>query len=65
MVILDVTAYNGVVVAVTNGLTLNGTACAGRADGGGYSHMNFYGTQSIGGTREHSNWQLLAEWSGD
>ncbi len=47
---LDLTAYNGVGVYVSNGLTLNGTASVGRADGGGFGGMYFYGTQTIDGT---------------
>src|SRR5207253_5531808 len=48
---LDLTTYDGVYVNVTNGLTLNGTASVGSADGNGNSgHINFYGTQTIGGT---------------
>src|SRR5206468_3478328 len=47
---LDLTAYNGVDVNVSNGLTLDGTAYLGAPDGSSDGGINFYGTQTIGGT---------------
>src|SRR5205823_2808056 len=46
---LDLATTNGASVHITNGLTLDGTASVGAANGSTYGGMYFDGTQTIGG----------------